>query len=119
MGGIYSTVLGTLFATNFGDPFGPPLVIILMVFCSLTITIVTSIWYTKNYRRKRDSVLILLPDGVVSCEYLSDEEKRSYNVIEYANVSHINVSAEITQYREHILLSLTVSGLQIGKMAYR
>jgi hypothetical protein len=43
----------------------------------------------RSIRRWADAILILFPEGVVQCEHCSDEAKRYFNVISFANLLHL------------------------------
>jgi len=108
-GGIFTMIFGTLFVTAIIQPtllnqsnvtlFGQLAITIPMVLLSLTISAVISLRLMKQAKMKGDSVLILLPEGVVSCAYINDDVKRSYHVIEYADIAYIRQNIEITSFR--------------------
>jgi hypothetical protein len=77
-----------------------------MVLLSLTMSIAIAIWLNRYGKRKSDAALILMPEGVVSCEHLNDDAKRSCYVIEYADIRRITMKMEAMQYTSRISLTL-------------
>jgi len=116
VGGLSTMLYGTLFVAGIvqpslvhqedAGPFGQPAIVIPMIFFSLIAGIVVSRWLMMGYKRKRDSLLILVPEGVVSCNHFSDQEKRSYHVIDYTDIALITMTVRATQYQNYAALSL-------------
>lgn len=108
-GGIFTMIFGTLLVTAIiqpallhqsnDSPFGQLLITIPMALLSLTISAIIALQLMKQAKMKGDSVLILLPEGVVSCSYINDDAKRSYHVIEYADVAYIRQNIEMMSFR--------------------
>lgn len=97
---------------NFTDFFNA----LVLSVCIATI-IVTVI--LRSMRRRADAVLILFPEGVVQCERCSDEAKRYFNVIAFANLLHLeartlpgnkDVASLKLQYKDGNEEELTVDG---------
>ena len=103
---IGATQPALLYQSGGAGPFGQPVIVIPMVLLSLTISIVIALLLNRYGKRKSDALLVLMPEGVVSSEHLSNDAKRSYYVIEYANVRHITLKIEAIQSTRHVSLTL-------------
>lgn len=72
-------------------PLGIPAITFPMALLSLMVSGGSAIYLATSAKRKSDAVLILMPEGVVSCEQYSNEAKRSYQVIDYATITAIKL----------------------------
>jgi hypothetical protein len=114
--GMLFMLYGTLFVAgatqparlhqNGAGPFGQPAIVIPMALLSLTISSVIALMLNRHGKRKSDALLVLMPEGVVSCERLSNDAKRSYYVIEYANIRYIMLTIEAIQSTRRVSLTL-------------
>lgn len=130
-GGFFFMVYGTLLLAGIfypsqlhseDGPFGIPVIVLPMTFLSLLVSGIIAISLATFGKRKSDAVLILMPEGVVSCEHYSNEAKRSYQVIEYANiisikleVAHRGLITLVLRYRNRKQENWRISGNYLSR----
>jgi hypothetical protein len=114
--GIVSTLFGTLIVAGItapsllhregAGPFGQPLIIVPIALASLLIAFAVTVFLTNLGKKMNDAMLILLPEGIMSCERCSDETKRSFSVLEYTDIAHIALKIASTRYTRLLALDI-------------
>ena len=86
------------------------------VFIPIIVAVAVAIFAGYRTARAKDSVLVLLPEGVVQCTGWSNPSHRSVQILDYADVASINLKVRTTtSYDEtsHMSSASTHFGLDI------
>ena len=86
------------------------------LFIPLIVAVAAAIFVGYRMARAKDSVLVLLPEGVVQCTGWSNPSHRSVQVLDYADVASMNLKVRTTTTHDeatHMSSASTHFGLDI------